>query len=352
MSITAIARQAQGIRAGEVIAKLAEEAYFMRVDNRVNQTPPAKPRDNEATSRSANNDPNCTRANLPAEPNRRCSNAGGPSLQDRGNREVVPHRASAGGGGNDPDGGGSDPDGGGNDPDDSRCFIVLPNSGVLLAVTFGQPYVLLLLHLRTSFSRCDKNNSNLNFRLMSHFWRTIDYCQIKELRLQNRKYTWSNERRRPTLVQLDRIFCNQSWDLTFDGCSLHALSSTHSDHCPLLLANHVGPRRPSPFRFENFWTCLPAFQEIVAQAWTAPSSHTEPFHHLGHKLFTTTTALKKWSRSLLSDARQKFLMVQEVILRLDEAHDFWDLSDAEHILRAKLKKRILSWLIIEKARKK
>jgi hypothetical protein len=36
MSITAIARQAQGIRAGEVIAKLAENAYFMRVDNRVN----------------------------------------------------------------------------------------------------------------------------------------------------------------------------------------------------------------------------------------------------------------------------------------------------------------------------
>jgi hypothetical protein len=36
MSITAIAHQAQGIRAGEVIAKLAEDAYFMRVDNRVN----------------------------------------------------------------------------------------------------------------------------------------------------------------------------------------------------------------------------------------------------------------------------------------------------------------------------
>jgi hypothetical protein len=32
MSITAIARQAQGIRAGEVIAKLAEDTYFMRVD--------------------------------------------------------------------------------------------------------------------------------------------------------------------------------------------------------------------------------------------------------------------------------------------------------------------------------
>jgi hypothetical protein len=33
MSITTIARQAQGMRAGEVITKLTEDAYFMRVDN-------------------------------------------------------------------------------------------------------------------------------------------------------------------------------------------------------------------------------------------------------------------------------------------------------------------------------
>jgi hypothetical protein len=79
MSITAITRQAQGIRAGEVIAKLAEDAYFMRVDNRVNQPPPVRNRDNEATSRSADLGRNCTRAELPAQPNRTRANAGGPS---------------------------------------------------------------------------------------------------------------------------------------------------------------------------------------------------------------------------------------------------------------------------------
>jgi hypothetical protein len=55
MSITTIARQAQGMRAGEVIAKLAEDAYFMRVDNRIAQVPPVRnhKQDNEATSCSA-----------------------------------------------------------------------------------------------------------------------------------------------------------------------------------------------------------------------------------------------------------------------------------------------------------
>jgi hypothetical protein len=99
MSITAITHQAQGICAGEVIAKLAEDAYFMRVDNRVNQPPPVRRRDNETTSRSADNGPNRTRAKLPTQPNRTRSNAGGPPQGGNSNRDVVPHRAPAGGGG-------------------------------------------------------------------------------------------------------------------------------------------------------------------------------------------------------------------------------------------------------------
>jgi hypothetical protein len=103
MSITTIARQAQGMHAGQVIAKLAEDAYFMRVNNRVAQAPPVWNRDNEATSRSADIGRNCTRAELPANPNRTQATAGGPSHGGNsagGDREIVPHR--------DPGGGGSD----------------------------------------------------------------------------------------------------------------------------------------------------------------------------------------------------------------------------------------------------
>jgi hypothetical protein len=113
MSITTIARQAQRMRAGEVIAKLAEDAYFMRVDNRVAQVPPIRtrqPDNNEATSRSpADNGCNRTQAELPANPNRTRASAGGPSQGGNsacgaggagGNHDVVPHR-DPGGVGND-----------------------------------------------------------------------------------------------------------------------------------------------------------------------------------------------------------------------------------------------------------
>jgi hypothetical protein len=96
------------MRAGEVIAKLAEDAYFMRVDNRVTQVPPVRNRqqDNEATCRSADTGRNRTRGELPANPNRIWASAGGPSHGGNsvgdavGNREIIPHR-DPGGGGND-----------------------------------------------------------------------------------------------------------------------------------------------------------------------------------------------------------------------------------------------------------
>jgi hypothetical protein len=106
MSITTIARQAQGMRAGQVITKLAEDAYFMRINTRVVQPPPVRNRDNEATSRSADLGRNRTRAELPANPNRTRATTGRPSQGGNsveaagGDREVVPHR--------DPGGGGSD----------------------------------------------------------------------------------------------------------------------------------------------------------------------------------------------------------------------------------------------------
>jgi hypothetical protein len=90
----------------------------------------------------------------------------------------------------------------------------------------------------------------------------------------------------------------------------------------------------------------------VAQAWNAPTDHTEPFHQLVHKLHQTAKVLKAWANSLLSDARMKLHMAQEVILRLDEAQEFHQLSDAEFSLRTKLKKCFLGWLVVEKARKK
>lgn len=70
----------------------------------------------------------------------------------------------------------------------------------------------------------DKNNGNINRTLMGRFRRDLDASEFFELRLQNRRYTWSNGRAAPTLVHLDRVFCNQDWSAIFPAIGLQAPS--------------------------------------------------------------------------------------------------------------------------------
>jgi hypothetical protein len=106
MSISTIACLAQGILTGEVITKLVEDAYLMRVDNRVTQVPPGtrEPDNHEATSRNSANGRHHTRGELPQNPNRTRASARGPSL---GGNSAGGASASRGIDHGDPGGGGS-----------------------------------------------------------------------------------------------------------------------------------------------------------------------------------------------------------------------------------------------------
>ena len=57
----------------------------------------------------------------------------------------------------------------------------------------------------------EKNNLNLNRRLMGRFRAAINRAGLRQLKSSNRKSTWSNERDNPTLVGIDKFFCNAPW---------------------------------------------------------------------------------------------------------------------------------------------
>jgi hypothetical protein len=126
----------------------------------------------------------------------------------------------------------------------------------------------------------DKNNLNLNRRLMGTFRNTLNICELFEFNLQNRKFTWSTERENLTLVRLDRVFCNKEWDLLLSNFSLLALSSSLSDHCPLILCQQIRPRNRDRFHFENFWPRIPGFSEVVQQAWEKEVPGISPLNKL------------------------------------------------------------------------
>lgn len=198
----------------------------------------------------------------------------------------------------------------------------------------------------------DKNKRNVHHGRINRFRATLHSCELKEIHLQNRRFTWSNERENPTLCKLDSFFCNAEWDTTFNTHILHALSSSLSDHCPLLLADDKGPRRPRTFKFENFWASMPGFNEVVQMAWNERVDHTDPYQIIFHKLKKTAIRLSEWSRGLFSKAKIHLQAALLVILRLDIAQEDRPLSPEERDLRARLKRRVIALAVIERSRKK
>lgn len=110
---------------------------------------------------------------------------------------------------------------------------------------------------------------------------------------------------------------------------LHALSSSLSDHCPLLLADDKGPRRPRTFKFENFWASMPGFSDVVQKAWNERVDHTDPYIILFHKLKKTALHLSEWSRCLFLKAKVHLQAALLAILRLDIAQEERQLSPEE-----------------------
>jgi exonuclease III len=201
------------------------------------------------------------------------------------------------------------------------------------------------------YQAADKSNLNLNRRLMGKFRRALDDCELMELSLQNRKYTWSNERENPTLVRLDKAFCTAEWEMAFPNFALSALATGASDHCPLILNHRDRVVSRASFRFENHWLKIDGFHQIVQEAWSKPqtgSAHSV----LNKKLTETARALRRWSKPLFSNARLQLHMANEVIFRLDTAQEDRQLSEDELQLRRDLKIRILGLAALERSRRR
>lgn len=198
----------------------------------------------------------------------------------------------------------------------------------------------------------DKNKRNANISRINRFRNALNACELKEIHLQNRKFTWSNERLDPTLCKLDTFFCNSDWDIQFSSHALSAMATSLSDHCPLILASEYGPKKLQIFRFENFWIKLPGFGQVVAEVWGKPTKHTEPCRILAEKLRRLGVALRRWSNSFFSSAKLQLTMALEVILGLDMAMDLRPLSPEEWDLRMRLKRRVIGYAILERARKR
>ena len=142
----------------------------------------------------------------------------------------------------------------------------------------------------------DKNNTNINRRMMSKFRDFVDEHELKEMYMHGRRYTWSNERDAPTLTKIDGILSTVDWELDNAEYLLQALSTWVSDHAPLLLTTSVGFSPKHRFRFEMFWTKLDGFEEAVTEAWVCDPDIVDPYKRLDTLLRNTARHLQAWGQ--------------------------------------------------------
>lgn len=175
---------------------------------------------------------------------------------------------------------------------------------------------------------------------MNRFKSVIDDLEIKEIHLHGRLYTWTRDTDNPAMTQIDHIFCTREWEVDNSGCYVQALSSSMSDHCPMLLTCSQLQRTTRNFRFESYWTRLPGFLEIVQDAWSKPTGSNDHIRTLHIKLPRTAKALKRWGKQRTGALKQQADIANEVILRLDQAQESQQLTAEEISLRRLAKQRV------------
>ncbi|KAM3692992.1 hypothetical protein ACJW31_08G131500 [Castanea mollissima] len=110
------------------------------------------------------------------------------------------------------------------------------------------------------------------FPPMLAFWNTLAHCELMDLGFQGGKFTWSNGRPGVEFVQerIDRACANQAWRDLFPRSRVIHLSSSYSDHIPILLAiqatSKVYKKKNVPRKFEEKWASHPKCRQIIEQA--------------------------------------------------------------------------------------
>ncbi|XP_041016200.1 uncharacterized protein LOC121258724 [Juglans microcarpa x Juglans regia] len=136
---------------------------------------------------------------------------------------------------------------------------------------------------------------------MERFREVLQDCKLCDLGYIGGKYTWANNRsdQNFTKERLDRAIANSKWCATFGGGEVRILSSSTSDHCPILVS--LSQQQSNPFkyaqvrRYEDRWSSFSDCEQVIKKAWNQGRGQVTGLQRIKEKLQTCMTDLRKWS---------------------------------------------------------
>lgn len=199
-------------------------------------------------------------------------------------------------------------------------FVYAPNIGILknelwtYLVTFrdsvSKPWCLAGDFNETLFPSDRKGGSQITSS-MSRFKNCIDDCNLIELPLNGRKFTWS---RGNAASRIDRIFLSGDWLQAFPSSSLFGLSKYSSDHRPLhLLLDHTN-WGPKPFRFMNYWWLATDFRIMIQSFWSSIAVSKSGTRKMVPALKMLKERCRQWSKASVGNMNDR---IEELELEAD-----------------------------------
>jgi hypothetical protein len=117
---------------------------------------------------------------------------------------------------------------------------------------------------------------------MLDFREVLSYCDLHDTGFIGTPWTSDNKQKgdRNVKVRLDRAVASPAWSSIFPDWRIRHLTSSRSDHCPLLLSVDPGPERRLAHqirRYEIMWESEPSLASTIKEAW----SRRVPIQDLG-----------------------------------------------------------------------
>ncbi|XVF41627.1 hypothetical protein PTKIN_Ptkin01aG0294700 [Pterospermum kingtungense] len=125
----------------------------------------------------------------------------------------------------------------------------------------------------------------------------ISGADLVDLPLLGGKFTWSNNRERPTFCRLDRFLISTGFISKFPDVCQKVLPKSLSNHNPLLLEENKTDWGAKPFKFFTHWMDKEGFPKMLKERWEGIQSKRGTDVGFGFKLRELKYAIKEWVKN-------------------------------------------------------
>jgi hypothetical protein len=143
----------------------------------------------------------------------------------------------------------------------------------------------------------EKNNNNINWAAMDEFNAWINELELMDVDIANTKFTWSNKRREPTLVKLDRVLINLAWSQKYMHSECRALVRQTSDHKPILLDTACTTVKTKSFRYEDYWLLKDELVTITKERLARNTRNMGIATKFNYRLRMVRAATRAWLKA-------------------------------------------------------